>query len=174
MPTAMDVAQYFLAALGTDAESDITNLKLQKLCAYAQAFSLAFLGEPLFREPLEAWTHGPVVPPLYEAFKKNGSNPIPPTEGLSENFAREPFTDKQKFVLDWIKNRYGSLSAWTLRERSHLDFPGEFGSRRTIPVEQIAEAFSQHAAIRKLKEYRPPEHEGLPLSEEEFWNAVSA
>lgn len=174
MPKAMDVARYFLATLGSDSESDVTNLKLQKLCAYAQAISLALLKQPLFEEPLEAWIHGPVVPSVYKAFKENGGNPIPP-DGLSEKYAREPFNDEQKFVIEAVKEWYGSISAWTLRDRSHIDFPGEFGSKRTISNEEIAARFAAMPMIRRLKEYTPPEHSGeCPLSEREFWDAVSA
>ena len=61
-----DVAQYFLAQMDEDAGDLISNLKLQKLVYYAQGFALALHGRPLFRERVEAWTHGaPVVPELY-------------------------------------------------------------------------------------------------------------
>lgn len=173
MPNAMDVANYFLATLGSDPESDVTNLKLQKLCAYAQALSLAILKAPLFSEPLEAWKHGPVVPSVYKAFGRKGSSPIR-VKGLSEQRAREPFSDEQKFILEAVKNWYGGFSAWNLRRRSHSDFPGKFGSKRAIPNDEIAARFSAMPAIRKFIDYTPPKDEGRILSEEEFWDAVQA
>ena len=39
MTTALDVARYFVEH--ADVEDDLSNLKLQKLCHYAQGFSLA-------------------------------------------------------------------------------------------------------------------------------------
>jgi uncharacterized phage-associated protein len=44
---------------------DITNLKLQKLLYYCQAWSLVFTGQALFAERIEAWVHGPVVPSIF-------------------------------------------------------------------------------------------------------------
>ena len=172
MARALDVANYFLAALGADPESDLTNLKLQKLCAYAQAFSLALLGRPLFEERLEAWTHGPVVPTVYEAFKGNGRQVIP-DNGMSEQYAREPFDDEQKLVLEIVAKEYGMISAWELRTRSHRDFPGLFGSKQAIPDGDIARQFATMPEIRALRDYVPAEEGGM-LTEKEFWNAVSA
>lgn len=174
MSKAIDVANYFLATLGSDSESDVTNLKLQKLCAYAQAVSLAFLGQPLFEEDLEAWTHGPVVPSVYRVFKKCEKEPIPP-DGLSEKYAREPFSNEQRFVLELVKEWYGNISPWNLRDRSHMDFPGEFGSKRVIPKVDIAKRFADMPKICRLKEYTPPDSaDERLLSEKEFWDAVSA
>jgi len=43
-------------------------MKLQKLCYYAQAYSLAE-GIELFPEEFQAWQHGPVVPELYAKYR---------------------------------------------------------------------------------------------------------
>jgi uncharacterized phage-associated protein len=49
-------------------------LRLQKLLYYCQGWGLALLGEPLFRQPLEAWPKGPVVADVYHqhAGKRDG------------------------------------------------------------------------------------------------------
>ena len=112
MASALEVAHYFLSV--QTPESDITNLKLQKLCAYAQALSLSLLDTPLFEEELEAWTHGPVIPEIYYEYEKYGRRPIPST-GLSERCARMPFSDEQKYVLETVGSYYGQYSAWALR-----------------------------------------------------------
>ena len=52
------------------------NLKLQKLVYYAQAWHLALRDVPLFEEDFEAWVHGPVIPALYQEYKKFGWRPI--------------------------------------------------------------------------------------------------
>ena len=148
MASALDVAQYFLAT--QTPENDITNLKLQKLCAYAQALSLSLLDAPLFEEELEAWTHGPVIPQLYYAYERYGRRPIPST-GLSEHYARMPFTDEQKYVLATVGSYYGQYSAWTLRERSHRDFPGDFGSKMTISKEDIRNRFARDSVVVAIK-----------------------
>jgi hypothetical protein len=73
---ADQVARFFLSV--TDPEdNDVSNLKLQKLCYYAQGLCTAMRGAPLFADRIEAWDHGPVVPNLYHQYKQYGSQPIP-------------------------------------------------------------------------------------------------
>ena len=62
--TAKAVADAFLH-ISTENRSGITNLKLQKLIYYAQAWFLALHDEALFDDPIEAWVHGPVVPEVF-------------------------------------------------------------------------------------------------------------
>ena len=62
---AQDVANFFIGRF-QEAQDPVTNLKLQKLLYYAQGWYLAFFDEPLFDERIEAWLHGPVVPPIYQ------------------------------------------------------------------------------------------------------------
>ena len=92
---------------------------------------------------------------------------------ISAKHARARFDDEQKFVLELVKERYGRITAWELRERSHEDFPGEFGTGEAIPNDQIASRFAKMPMIRKLGEYTPPQTgDDRLLSEEEFWDAV--
>src|SRR5689334_14747494 len=70
------VADFFLLQVDDLAGDTISNLKLQKLCYYAQAWSLALDGKPLFGERIEAWAHGPAIPALYGRFKKYGFQAI--------------------------------------------------------------------------------------------------
>lgn len=174
MTTAMDVARYFQAAIGSDAENDLTNLKLQKLCAYAQGLCLGLYDAPMFQEDMEAWKHGPVIPEVYEAYRQYGATPIA-SDGLSEEYARQPFTDAEKFILEAVKEWYGAYSASALRNRSHNDFPGKFGSKGIIAKTAIAQSFAQMDQVRKLKSCTPDMDAKQPLlSEEEFFRAISA
>lgn len=59
MAAAHDVAAYILVCRG-----EMTTLKLHLLLYYAQAWSLVWDEGPLFDEPIEAHTHGPVVSSL--------------------------------------------------------------------------------------------------------------
>lgn len=173
MATALDVANYFLAAQD-HCERDITNLKLQKLCSYAHAISLALLGKPLFDEPLQAWTLGPVIPSVYRKFAEHGGNIIPDT-GLSETFAREPFDDEQKFILELTAANYGWIAPFKLSARSHLDFPGQFGSKKNIPNDGIATAFAGNPAVIKIKQLEEKFVKGEGrISEKEVFDALGA
>lgn len=61
MTYSLDVADYILQQKGP-----LTCMKLHKLVYYAQAWSLALEDEPLFEEPIEAWSNGPVIRNLLE------------------------------------------------------------------------------------------------------------
>ncbi len=72
------IANYFLLKdkkENGDTKS-IDNLKLNKLVYIALGFSYGFNEFELFDEPVEAWTFGPVVPPIYYQFKDNANLPI--------------------------------------------------------------------------------------------------
>ncbi|MGY4490656.1 Panacea domain-containing protein [Pseudomonas sp. TE3610] len=119
MHSAFDVAQYFLAQTSEDAGDLVSNLKLQKLVYYAQGFSLALHGSPLFEEPIEAWLHGPVVPTLYQRYKSFGSGHIPHPEG----FDLDCFSPPERELLDEVYEFYGQYSAWRLRQLTHDETP---------------------------------------------------
>ena len=98
MLKAIDVANFFIYLLG-DEESDLTNMKLNKLTYYAQGQFLKTNGRPLFSENVEAWQHGPVIPSVYRAFRKNNRNPILKFYG---EFDLSKYTDEEKEVmLQW-------------------------------------------------------------------------
>lgn len=147
MPTIFNVADYFLSR--QDDEGDITNLKLQKLCAYAQAVSLCLLNKPLYTENIEAWRHGPVVKKLYLKYKNNGKNPIQVEDQVSEEYARTFFDDEQKFILEFTYAHYGDISAFKLRDMSHIDFNANFGSNKIINIDSIKQSFTENKLINK-------------------------
>jgi uncharacterized phage-associated protein len=123
MATSFDVAKYFLAMTDPEVGDLISNLKLQKLVYYAQGFSLAINGEPLFDGTIEAWDHGPVVRDLYHEYKKFGPDPIPPEENLEE--VKQRFTSDQLELLEDVFYVYGQFSAWKLRNMTHEEPPWE-------------------------------------------------
>ena len=68
MASVFDAAKYILEKMNT-----ISAWKLQKLCYYAQAWALAWTGEPLFQEDFEAWAAG--VPCAVSCASGKVSNP---------------------------------------------------------------------------------------------------
>lgn len=119
MITVQDVAKYFLFKANESEDSRISNLKLQKLIYYAQAFHLAIFEQPFFNEELEAWTHGPVCPDVYHQYKNFGSDPII----LEEEINLEIFSPDQLDLLEEVNNIFGQFSAWKLRNMTHEDEP---------------------------------------------------
>jgi uncharacterized phage-associated protein len=120
MLACQDVANYFLLLASDDESGElISNLKLQKLVYYAQGFHLAAYDKPLFNERIEAWTHGPVVPELYRAYKAYGDGAIPPPIDFDVN----KIDDTSRQLLDEVYNVYGQFSAWKLRNMTHMEPP---------------------------------------------------
>jgi uncharacterized phage-associated protein len=105
-----------LIALARSSDIEITNLKLQKLLYYAQAWSLVFRGEPLFMEEFEAWVHGPVVPTLFRRFKHLRWAPI--------DEEVHPLNDAELNVfLGSVLTAYGKSTAGELERLSHSESP---------------------------------------------------
>ena len=111
MYNALDIAKYFITLANPEAEDFITNLKLQKLLYYAQGFHLVLFGKPLFRESLEAWQYGPVVPDIYRIYKQYGSSPLP----QPDDFKIEQYDRQTQELLDEVYEVYGQYTAPTLR-----------------------------------------------------------
>jgi uncharacterized phage-associated protein len=118
MMPAHDVAKYFVSLVDEEAGDSISNLKLQKLLYYAQGGFLAMYDEPLFPEPIEAWTHGPVVPSVYRLYKQHGGEPIP-----IEKVELENYCGKIREVLDEVNEVFGQFSALKLRAMTHSEPP---------------------------------------------------
>lgn len=137
--SAADIADFFLSLVSPE-DNDISNLKLQKLCYYAQGIGSSVRGQPLYNEEIQAWEHGPVVPSLYHRFKCHGSSPIPPVELFDESRLDEI---DRGMLLD-IYEYYAQFSAWRLRCMTHEERPW-IESRNTddrrISVERLVEHF---------------------------------
>lgn len=131
---AIDAANFLidLANAGDSEEDDgMTNMKLNKLLFFAQAISLQKYGKPLFDDPIEAWTHGPVVPTVYHTFKNNGRNSIPYTYGacnradLSEqelDVLMDVYREYAKnYTAGFLRNlTHQSGTPWSLTEQGHV------------------------------------------------------
>lgn len=141
---ASDIARWFIAwAENVDAE--VSNLKLQKLLYYAQGHWLGETEYPLFGDAIQAWAQGPVVAEVYRSYKDFGKNPIDPAAALGGDFDWDDFAEVSD-LLGSVWDRYGSLAAWALRERTHREAPWRdaFGcdaSQSRIPEEALRSYF---------------------------------
>ena len=130
MLSCFDVAKYFLAQADEDAGDLISNLKLQKLVYYAQGFHLALYDTPLFPESIEAWTHGPVVPILYEYYKKYGAGAIEYPHDVDFDL----YDDKTKSLLDEVYSVFGQFSAWKLRKMTQEEYPWRLAAQKSTEI----------------------------------------
>jgi uncharacterized phage-associated protein len=118
MLTAKQVADYFLRAVDETAGDGISNLRLQKLLYYAQAWHLANFDTPLFEEDFEAWMYGPVIPSLFRMYKDSGTVPLPRPRGSAP-----VIDDVTRTLLDEIWDVYGAYSATQLMRFTHEEIP---------------------------------------------------
>jgi uncharacterized phage-associated protein len=107
MLSAHDVARELRQRL-----PDAGDVKIHKLAYYCQGWHVAWAGEPMFQEPIEAWTNGPVVAGLWHAEKRN--RPFPPAQRLG---------DEHVAVVDYVVSRYGGYTGRELVRRTHLEDP---------------------------------------------------
>jgi len=123
MATPLQVAEFFIAFSNTTGDV-ITNLKLQKLVYYAQAWHLAIFGEPLFDDDFEAWVHGPVLPSLYQEFKEFRWRPIDRELDEYSYFSiREKLGNQTTELLDEIIEEYYDLTGHELEQLAHTEDP---------------------------------------------------
>lgn len=85
MNNVLDVCRYIIN-YSNKRKYGISNLKLQKVLYFVQAFFLMNKknSEPCFIEPIEAWKFGPVVPIAYHEYKQFGSTDIPSIDSYIE------------------------------------------------------------------------------------------
>lgn len=76
----------------------------QKLCYYAQAWSLVWDDSPLFNEDFQAWANGPVCPELF--FKTQGNYSV---SAKDENSGTDDFSAEQKETIEKVLEYYGGL-----------------------------------------------------------------
>lgn len=112
MPTAQDVAAYILHKLGP-----MSSMKLQKLCYYSQAYSLAWFDSPVFGDGIEAWTNGPVIPNLWRAHK--GQYMVESIQGGHAGAV----SGRNALVVDSVIDSMGGLSGKQLSDRTHAEEP---------------------------------------------------
>ena len=114
MANVFDVAKYILEKKG-----QMSTWKLQKLCYYCQAWSIAWDDGPLFPEDFQAWSNGPVC---FELFKQHKGmftiNAGKLQKGDSNNLSAI-----QKEDIDIVLRDYGDKEGYWLREQTHNEGP---------------------------------------------------
>ena len=119
------IANYFLDKAESEGRA-LTPMKLIKLVYIAYGWVLALKDQKLFDEPIQAWTHGPVIPSIYHEFKHFRSEPISERAAVfdmdSFDFSepRVPASDDEiNFILDTVWSSYKRFSGSALRQKTH-------------------------------------------------------
>lgn len=139
MANVFDVAKYILSKTGS-----ISTFKLQKLVYYCQAWSLVWDEAPLYKERIEAWANGPVVPTLYDQhrhmFMVSESDISGNVDAISED---------AKETIDMVVRDYGQFSGGQLCEMVHQERPW-LEARGSVP---LGERCSNPIDLFSMKDY---------------------
>lgn len=136
MNRALDVARYVIN-YSNERDYGISNLKLQKIMYFIQAYFLAYEPDhdPCFPEKIEAWDFGPVIPDVYHEFKQYGSGNIPRitsyivfNEDALWNVQRKDYDpniicERERNMIDAVVDRFSDYSASDLVELTHHQAP---------------------------------------------------
>ena len=148
----LDVSRHVIN-YSNEKEYGISNLKLQKILYFIQAFFLVSTSEQCFEEKIEAWDFGPVVPEAYREYKQFGSGDIPSISYIidfdgediweskvikyKDNVISEP--DKQK--IESVVDKFADYSATDLVSITHAQTPWKAaykkGQNNEITIDSI-------------------------------------
>ena len=146
-------------SLSGNERDPLTNLRLQKLLYYAQAWSLVIRESELFSEEIEAWRYGPVVPKVYHALPDcRRANTIP-----ADSFADAPNLEAEE--AEFVKSvweAYDQYSARALSRMTHAETPWKkaWGDRpidghgsEPIRIDDLEEFFGKQSVPAPLAAY---------------------
>ena len=152
-PIEVGAVANFMIGRAKKGKDPLTLVRLQDLVYLGYGVHLALNDRRLFKEHIEAWPYGPVVPELYHEFKRFGAVRI---RGWSTDFNYEtrrvsfPAVDDDDLLalhsLNFTWSYYGNRSAMDLRRVTHR--PGspwdkvKSEERTMIPDRWIRKEFS--------------------------------
>lgn len=127
---ALSVAQYIILHEAENGRP-VSNLRLQKLLYFVEAYFFISTGEPCFIDRMEAWDFGPVVPDVYHKYKRFGSMIIQETDSsLAEKLGLD-CQEKINVMLEQCAHK----STRELVEISHEQKPWQDAYRNPISNE---------------------------------------
>lgn len=115
MYSVFDIANWFLNKETMDQK------KVQKLCYYTQAWSLALNSKAIIDCQFEAWAHGPVCRKLWERLHAFAYNDIP-RDTLSDS-SSEITDETDKELLERVWETYKEFSGYQLEVLTHKEAP---------------------------------------------------
>ena len=114
--SALTIADEVLRIAKRDGQS-LTPMKLMKLTYIAHGWALGLLDRDLFKNRIEAWQYGPVIPDLYHATKVYGRSPIPLAK-VDTNAASQVDAQVSE-LLAQVWRKYGHFDAIDLSNLTH-------------------------------------------------------
>lgn len=140
MIRAIELSKYIINKCVEDRKP-ISNLQLQKILYYIQYNCLKKTGNILFRDDIEAWQFGPVIPDIYYHFCGFGSMRI---TVIFPECKKIDVTDKIKNIIDDVIEDKREINPWDMVKETHRDngpwsltFKNGEGNKKVISIESI-------------------------------------
>lgn len=157
MNNVLDVCRYIIN-YSNKRKYGISNLKLQKVLYFVQAFFLMNKknNEPCFAEPIEAWEFGPVVPVAYREYKRFGSTDIPIIESYIEvdlfnlwdlsiiNFDEEHIPKEDRILIENVVDQLSDFSSTDLVKITQ---------NQNLWIESYSEGFNNEIKVQSMINY---------------------
>ena len=144
---ARQIANWFVNRAQRDGRS-MSIMSLLKLTYIAHGWHLEMQDAPLFKNRIEAWQYGPVIPDVYNAFRRQGINVTGPVS--VKQCALEADDEK---LLEQVYDIYGSLSAFQLSDLTHVtggpwDIASKTGGNYALIHEEL---IKKHYVMKRLE-----------------------
>jgi len=126
-PATANLVAECIISLSHEKQKPVSNLKLQKLLYYSQAWHLALYGQSFFDEDFQAWVHGPVIPEIFRRYRDFRWNALPDA-GIHNAHSFRPH-------LEEVWKIYGGLTAYDLERLTHSEEPWKIARKGLAPDE---------------------------------------
>ncbi len=138
--SALEVARYIIHHEAQQGRT-VSNLRLQKLLYFVQAqFAVnATDGKPCFKDRMEAWEFGPVVPVVYREYKYYGSAVIP-----YDSCAQASISTRDAMLIDAMLDYCAKYSTTALVRITHEQAPWKDAYRNGFNNEITPEAIRSY------------------------------
>lgn len=119
----------------------LSALRLHSLLYLSQGMSLVHMDQPLFREEIQAWQYGPVIPEVYKYHRGQ--------QVLTSYFAPANTDPELRFFLTNIIEASQNLSSDDIRAQTpwvhnYTSTPATTQGTQTIALSQMREFFTEH------------------------------
>lgn len=140
-----DICDYIIFRLKVEGNTPLSNIKLQKLLYYTQAWYLAHNGndKPLFNANFQAWIHGPVSRTIFDRFKDSKFlySEISLDDIIDRNII-EKLDEDVKTHVDNVLESYALYSGIELEDMSHQEKPWQQARGDFAPNERCENEIS--------------------------------
>ena len=143
MTEALHAASILVSRLGT-----ISTFHMQKLLYYAQGCHLALHRKPLFDEPVEAWSNGPVVRDVFARHKGMFSLKSPWPDAKTLEDAETELHSNAVCALNVVADSLGWWPVEPLVDSTHSESPWMHARHGLAPEEHSGEEIRHDAMIK--------------------------